>query len=869
MSTFDPQRDRRQSWWTSRLHSAAACIALTACCACSSKGAPREATARAAVSSAGEAAAAPGDTTYWVYRKLALTPAPAARARNALFFDAASGRSILFGGNRQDVGQVAETWAYDGTWTSCPGTSCTAAPSARSSTAVAYVPGRSVAVLFGGDGGLSGTYCDTWEWNGANDSWTRVSNPTCTAQKEITARRLGHAMAGFEDSAALFGGRAWDGSGYPVTNDLFVWKESAWSALCDSTCMSGSVPAPRGDATLTHVKTQNKNGLFLFGGQTALGYENDVWEYDLALGRWFRRCTSAGCQPPEARAFHGAVFDSVRGKLFVHGGCPNGNANCDPALGAAEYDPERDTWTAIPSPVDSPANDQKQRFGIAFDSKRRRIVEFGGFEVGQYVGRTVEYYSRGDSCTSDADCHTGACVKKAPTDATGTCAEACTNGAADNGTGPCVDGFRCNKACDQPCEICSAIPGVCTLSSGGPDDHCSGNNTCSTQGACLARNGQPCSQGALCASGICATHGEPVCSEQGCGTQPCVKARSDGSCVVARRGDTFDCDGNLTCGDNGQCLTSCERDADCAPGYFCGANKQCSIGKRFGEACTRSEECGRGNCSYGVCCAADCRNPCEKCGADGQCEFLKPEDPPRIPCGTGDCAGRCSGTSGLCDFPNSTKLCERADCPEGNCKTHCLEHAWVVEWACNGSGECVEGRPRACDNDFSCSNGKCSVECSSDEQCRRAATCDVTAQDCTPDGESCTDDGFQVKLKNGTVVDCKGYQCIGQGQCSEVCEDQTQCAEGYRCQRHRCEPIERGRDAGPDAPSSVGDAGVPPSDVRDAATKQPDPAKQPQPADDGCATAPGPHDWRGSALIASGLAWLYGRRRKRRHDHEA
>src|SRR5688500_10751217 len=110
MSIGDAQLDRRRTGWTSRLRSAAACIALTACCACSSKEPAREGSASAAVSGTGKAEAAPGDATYWVYRKLVLTPAPAARARNALFFDAASGRSILFGGNRQDIGQpVAET----------------------------------------------------------------------------------------------------------------------------------------------------------------------------------------------------------------------------------------------------------------------------------------------------------------------------------------------------------------------------------------------------------------------------------------------------------------------------------------------------------------------------------------------------------------------------------------------------------------------------------------------------------------------------------------------------------------------------------------------------------------------------------------
>ena len=127
------------------------------------------------------------------------------------------------------------------------------------------------------------------------------------------------------------------------------------------------------------------------------------------------------------------------------------------------------------------------------------------------------------------------------------------------------------------------------------------------------------------------------------------------------------------------------------------------------------------------------QKPLRKCGTDGQCEFLKPEEAPRLPCGSGDCAGSCSGSSGLCVFPDSTKLCERVDCPEGNCKTHCLEKDWVLEWTCDGTGQCVEGRSRPC-GDYSCNDGECYQDCASDDQCRRAATCNVTAQGCIADG---------------------------------------------------------------------------------------------------------------------------------------
>src|SRR4029453_18525909 len=100
---------------------------------------------------------------------------------------------------------------------------------------------------------------------------------------------------------------------------------------------------------------------------------------------------------------------------------------------------------------------------------------------------------------------------------------------------------------------------------------------------------------AACASNNCATYGAHVCSQPGCGVQQCVRANQDGSCVTVARGAAYECDGHLTCGDDGKCLTACASDADCAPDFYCDAqNGQCKVGKRYGDACTSAAECSRG-----------------------------------------------------------------------------------------------------------------------------------------------------------------------------------------------------------------------------------------------------------------------------------
>jgi hypothetical protein len=79
----------------------------------------------------------------------------------------------------------------------------TGGPSPRYGQAMAYDAARGRVVLFGGSSGLSGELADTWEWDGAN--WTLVNAPGPWP-------RLVHTMA-YDAARArivLFGG--WDGA---------------------------------------------------------------------------------------------------------------------------------------------------------------------------------------------------------------------------------------------------------------------------------------------------------------------------------------------------------------------------------------------------------------------------------------------------------------------------------------------------------------------------------------------------------------------------------------------------------------------------------------------------------------------------------
>ena len=793
-------------------------LGLIAACGCSAKEAPSPPlSARADTLSTAPAQAS---TIYSVFQDRTSADGPSARFQHAFTFDAGANRSILFGGNATGT-EVADTWSYGGDgWARCAGNGCNG-PGARSSAGFAYAPGLGVAILFGGFS-LTNVYCDTWGYNAGTSTWTSLSAPaTCAQGSGPTAGRFGHAMAGYGDGVALFGGLVYDGNTYLPTNELLVWNGSAWSSLCDSGCAQR--PPARAGATLTHVKTASHDGLFLFGGRvnTNSPYLNDLWEFDLAHAQWFERHSAS-----DVRADHGATFDSLRGKLFVHGGCKT--EPCDSTLGAVEYDPELDQWSEVPRSITNGYPDKKQRFGIAFDAKRRRIVEFGGVDKdNQHLNRTLELHMRGAPCSADSECHTGQCVN-------GTCATRCTAGDPDDGSGPCVDGFRCDRACDAPCETCATTAGLCTTVTGLPDDKCTGTQSCNDTGLCRKALGQGCLTSMDCASGNCPQYGSLVCSVAGCGLTPCMKANESGHCVPAPRGEAAGCPLHLVCGDGGKCLERCAADTDCVTGHFCdAASGECQAKRPPGEACERPTQCDNGFCTDGVCCIEACNEPCRQCGAGGVCE-LRPagEQPlaPRKACnGAGECAGYCPGDGFDCVYPQPSTACE----PGG---ATCAGD-WRDGRVCDGQGQCIEAVPHDC-GDYTCSDGKCFTECDDNTQCRGGALCNKSGERgvCQPDSAGCTTDGYHIELNSGKVVDCEGYRCVGNGQCEEICDakDNADCAPGYACQKERCVPSK------PTAP----------------------PATSPSAADDGCSvsssrqSSPGP-------LLLLGIGWLLLRRRAR------
>ena len=161
-----------------------------------------------------------------------------------------------------------------------------------------------------------------------------------------------------------------------------------------------------------------------------------------------------------------------------------------------------------------------------------------------------------------------------------------------------------------------------------------------------------------------------------------------------------------------------------------------------GEACTTSADCKDGTpCQQGVCCNSTCDGRCLTCNGahPGTCEAMPAGSvDPKDRCGTGECAGVCSGVTqysngfpvSACTFPPARTCGGGATCSNGQI---------TGGGTCAPNGPtCVAGppTPAPCGGGLGCAD---STHCK--PACTSAADCQTPNQICDPDGKSCIPDG--------------------------------------------------------------------------------------------------------------------------------
>ncbi len=292
-----------------------------------------------------------GDTWEWDGHawSLAATHGPAPRKDGALTFDAARGKTLLFGGQAGNV-RFSDTWEWDGSaWTQVAG----AGPEPRYGASMVFDSVRQKAVLFGGyvpSLPIPSFASDTWEWDGT--SWTRVA---LTGPIGRTNGLM--AFDSVRARTVLRGGFNRDSSVGPSLQETWEWDGTEW------TRRGPTEPQKRWGCSLAYDALRAES--IMFGGSTLPMDARSTWAWNGQT--WTRRAETG----PPARSGHTMTYDFARDRTILFGGRESGGSA--PFLGDTwEWDGTSWTQHQVPGPA------PRQLHQMVYDQARGRTVLFGG-----------------------------------------------------------------------------------------------------------------------------------------------------------------------------------------------------------------------------------------------------------------------------------------------------------------------------------------------------------------------------------------------------------------------------------------------------------------------------------------------------------
>jgi hypothetical protein len=309
-----------------------------------------------------------GPTASWSQIDATSATVPSARYGATMAWDPDRQRMVLFGGFDETTGRRNDLWEWDGTtktWTDRTPTGTK--PTPRWSHTMAYDPVRKKMVVYSGNTGTgtasSGSFVDeTWEWDGATATWTKMATPSSTVvyyyygYLRMVYDVSRSKMEMFYDYTRVYEYDptmpAWTQVANPTRNDQSNYPGQNGSAIYDPdlkvmTVFGGNNRTlwdySGADATFTNRSTpvngpiqrnspaiafDTKQGkLMLFGGYSSLDslYKQDTWEWSGSSAVWTNR-TNANTKP-EARYQAAMVYDSKRDQLLLWGGSGTGVTN--------------------------------------------------------------------------------------------------------------------------------------------------------------------------------------------------------------------------------------------------------------------------------------------------------------------------------------------------------------------------------------------------------------------------------------------------------------------------------------------------------------------------------------------------------------
>jgi uncharacterized repeat protein (TIGR01451 family) len=223
------------------------------------------------------------------------------QGEQAMAYDSARSRIVLYGGNATGWAYTYTTWEFDGDWhaMATPGH-----PPARYGTALVYDPGRGSLLLFGGSDETDTAFNQTWEYT--NTTWSPVS-----ISGTIPLSRTQHSLVAAPDGTIyLFGGN--DGQTY--YNDLWQYQAESWVKIEPN---SAALPISRTLAAMAYDSQRDR--LLLFGGRDEQGHLlADLWLFEPGPGTW-SKVPDDPAGPPGRRA-HSLTYDPDMDSLILIGG---------------------------------------------------------------------------------------------------------------------------------------------------------------------------------------------------------------------------------------------------------------------------------------------------------------------------------------------------------------------------------------------------------------------------------------------------------------------------------------------------------------------------------------------------------------------
>ena len=207
--------------------------------------------------------------TTWNVRDI---PRPSARVNPAMAYDELHDKIVLFGGSTatgiSSTDVLGDTRTYDGSaWTKLTTTN---APSARTWAAMAYA-GNGKLVLFGG---VNSTYLDdTWEFDGATNTWTEITVALINRPSARRSAAMAWAPFTVNPRVVMFGGVS------NVTSaDAHYEYTSAggWTKVT----LGSSDPKPRFSHQMAFSPFGTIDVVVMFGGGSNSTPFSDSWEYD-------------------------------------------------------------------------------------------------------------------------------------------------------------------------------------------------------------------------------------------------------------------------------------------------------------------------------------------------------------------------------------------------------------------------------------------------------------------------------------------------------------------------------------------------------------------------------------------------------------